>query len=328
MIKSQNKPIFITGVPRSGTTWIANILGSAKGVRLLSEPDNEKYSFIGRIWKKSLHRFPYGNLEGDSEVITNLYSVIFKGRFPKNRSWINHFLNYIFQYDSTKNETLVKEKESELVHSLFPELAPKLLTLFLYYLTMDGWKPNNRLLIKSVHSGLCLPVIQHQFNPIMVLVFRHPGNIISSCLDLRIDDANRDIFNRSELKGFLKEYENEINQLNDPLSFMGLQIGIFYTLWETELKNQQNLITTSHEDLCEDTVEKYHSFFNRLNLDWTQSIQDFILKMNQPGDGFKTYRVAKDLKNKWKKKLNRDQIMKIQKGYSILPVKHYEEFKI
>ena len=38
--------------------------------------------------------------------------------------------------------------------------------------------------------------------------------------------------------------------------------------------------------------------------------------------------INKDLKNKWKKKLNRDQIIKIQKGYSILPAKHYEEFKI
>ena len=79
MIKSQNKPIFITGVPRSGTTWIANILGSAKGVRLLSEPDNEKYSFIGRIWKKSLHR------QWKSPFIKPRCSALIFGRLTHNR---------------------------------------------------------------------------------------------------------------------------------------------------------------------------------------------------------------------------------------------------
>ena len=328
MIKSQNKPIFITGVPRSGTTWIANILGSAKGVRLLSEPDNEKYSFIGRIWKKSLHRFPFADSENGAISLIKFYQKIFSGAYPRNRSLVNHFLNGVFQYNALKNESHIFEKEDEISNTEIESRSINFLTTLLYCLTADVWNPFDRLLIKSVHSGLCLPVINNHFNPDMVLVFRHPANIISSYTELKIEDANRNIFRRPELSNFLKNYQDKIRVLNDPLSFMGLQIGIFYHLWEKALETHNQWIETSHEDLCEDSVEKYKSLFDQLNIVWDSSAQNWIEKMNQPGEGFKTYRIAKDLKDKWKKRLNTDQIIKIQKGYSILPVKHYDEFKI
>lgn len=74
---TSNKNIFIAGLSRSGTTWVANILGSAHGVRLLKEPDNEKYSFISRQWKQSLHRFPYASSSQEqNRKIQQGYSIL------------------------------------------------------------------------------------------------------------------------------------------------------------------------------------------------------------------------------------------------------------
>ena len=329
MTTGQYKPIFISGVPRSGTTWIAKVLGSDQKVRLLSEPDNEKYSFIARQWKQSLHRYPYGDIQGNYDQTQNYYKAIFSGRFPINRSWINHLLNNLFQYNSVKNEKHIIEKELRLMNKSSQITSQRLLTDLLYYLTLDGWKfQKKRLIIKSVHSGLCLPLIEHHFNPTIILMLRHPANIIASCLELNIQDANRKIFNRPELSGLISQYKNQINQLNDPLSYMGLQIGIFYYLWGNLLNNHKNWIVKTHEDLCEDPIEKYRLLYNELNLNWNNNIITKISNMNKPGKGFKTFRVLEDLKNKWKKTLNRDQIIKIQKGYSILPIKYYEEFRI
>ena len=74
---TSNKNIFIAGLSRSGTTWVANILGSAHGVRLLKETDNEKYSFISRQWKQSLHRFPYASSSQEqNRKIQQGYSIL------------------------------------------------------------------------------------------------------------------------------------------------------------------------------------------------------------------------------------------------------------
>ena len=50
--------ILILGTPRSGTTWLFEVLSGAPGVTAVMEPDNEKVSFLGRYYKPHLPRFP------------------------------------------------------------------------------------------------------------------------------------------------------------------------------------------------------------------------------------------------------------------------------
>jgi hypothetical protein len=39
--KINNNPILIAGLPRSGTTWVGEVISQAKDVRYVFEPDNE-----------------------------------------------------------------------------------------------------------------------------------------------------------------------------------------------------------------------------------------------------------------------------------------------
>lgn len=324
---SQHKPIFIVGVPRSGTTWVSNIIGAADSVSLLTEPDNEKYSFTARLWKNSHYRFPSNYSPESTQSLIHFYSQIFKGHFPKNRSLINHLLNHLTFIDKKSNETHIKDKEMYLRDDIPHYEFYSNITKFLYFLSSSPFSFKNRLVIKSVHAGLILPLLYAQFQPDMLLIFRHPANVIASCIELNIEDANRSIFTRPDMAKLLKQYEDKISQLNDPLSFMGFQVGLFYFLWEQHLENNQNWFQISHEELCIDSVEKFKSIYSNFNLEWHSKIGSLINKLNRPGVGFKTHRSVDGLIDKWKKKLNKDQIIKIQKGYSILPVKHYEEFK-
>ena len=328
MMRSNNN-IFIAGLPRSGTTWVANILGSADGVRLLKEPDNEKYSFIGRLWKQSLHRFPHSSASQEqTRQVVEFYQSIFNGKYPANQSLVNHALNRIFRHTASNNERHILHKELNLAEEKGRFSSKKHLTNFLFRLTSDGWASYSRQVVKSVHAGLCLSLIADYFDPWIVLLFRHPANIIASSLELDIKDADRGLINRSELQALLKDYSDEIEHLDDPLSKMGFQIGLFYYLWEQEVVKRPTCIIRTHEDLCKDPVSRFEDLFNELNLPWNKIIANTIHAMNKPGEGLKTFRVLDDLNNKWKRVLNDEQIHKIQKGYSILPVKHYENFSI
>jgi hypothetical protein len=305
--ESTYKPIFISGVPRSGTTWVATVLGSGKDIRLLTEPDNEKYSYLAKQWKKSLYRFPFGDSATESDQLFNFFEQILKGAYPNNQSYINHILNKISTGDKKGNELFVRMKDLTLEKEKILPGRPNLLTSILYTLTKDFWLRKNQLVIKSVHSGLCLPFITHHFQPKTVLIYRHPANIISSCLE---------------------PYQSQIDSLNDPLSFMGLQIGIFYYLWEKQIESNSDWYEITHEELCINPEKKYKSLFEAIGLPWTQSVETKIKNMNKPGTGFKPNRITSNLIDKWKTALTSDQIIKIQKGYSILPIKHYEEFRI
>ena len=50
--------ILLAGAPRSGTTWVANVLASAPSASVAVEPDNEKTSLLAFAWKDGLPRFP------------------------------------------------------------------------------------------------------------------------------------------------------------------------------------------------------------------------------------------------------------------------------
>ncbi len=136
------------------------------------------------------------------------------------------------------------------------------------------------------------------------------------------------MINRLELQSVLEDYSDDIQRLEDPLSKMGFQIGLFYYLWEQEIVKRPSCIIRTHEDLCVDPVARFENLFNALDLPWNKTIANTIQTMNKPGKGLKTFRVLEDLNNKWKRVLNNEQIRKIQQGYSILPVKHYEDFAI
>ena len=326
---TSSKDIFIAGLPRSGTTWVSNILGSADGVRLLKEPDNEKYSFIGRQWKQSLHRFPHASAsQGQNRQVVEFYQSIFNGKYPVNQSVINHALNRVFRHTASNNEKHILLKELRLAEEQGRFSSKKNLTSFLFRLTSDNWASYSRQVVKSVHAGLCLSLIADHFDPWIVLLFRHPANIIASSLELNIKDADRGLIKRSELQVLLEDYSNDIERLDDPLSKMGFQIGLFYYLWEQEVVKRPSCITRTHEDLCIDPVSRFEDLYNALDLPWNETIANTIHSMNKPGKGFKTFRVLEDLNNKWKRVLSNEQIRKIQQGYSILPVKHYEDFAI
>ena len=257
MNKITKEPILITGVPRSGTTWVANILGQSSKTNLILEPDNEKYSFLARKWKKALYRFPFADGTTDSNLLYLFYKQIIRDSYPKNKTLINHSLNFIFGHDKANNEHSIQLKESQLAKS-FPNITPPIfLSSILKNLTSDFYSVSDIKIIKTVHAGLCLPFLYQHFRPKMLILFRHPANVISSCLELKIEDGNRDIYCRPEIEPFLTEYKDDIMKLNDPLSFMGLQIGIFYYLWEMELKKQKEWISVTHENLCENSVEKF-----------------------------------------------------------------------
>ena len=68
----RSNPIFVTGAPRSGTTWVGKMLALSKNIGYIHEPFNTDHN-IGRIAKQFDYRFQYIELGKKSK-----YEKLFK----------------------------------------------------------------------------------------------------------------------------------------------------------------------------------------------------------------------------------------------------------
>jgi len=74
------KPILVCGIPRSGTTWLGQILSQSSKVNYVHEPDDEKKYFSAFKLKENMHRFPYLTRKDKNIYYKNLWFNAFWGK--------------------------------------------------------------------------------------------------------------------------------------------------------------------------------------------------------------------------------------------------------
>jgi hypothetical protein len=321
---NKTRPILVTGVPRSGTTWISHVLSLSSDAWLVHEPDNERNTLLASYAKRNLSRMPF--LEA-KDTHTRFYwfwnFILNQTLLPENGLlsgsllWLSDVFQILFGKHLLFN-----------YHHMIPEDKINPLRLMTYFKKYPKYLKGVRRIVKSVHAGLSLSFIDANFHPRILIILRHPANIISSYIQMNLPDANRNIFLQKHLMNrYLKSFQPKIRELKHPLELMGLQVAIFYYIWEQQLKNHPHWNTITHESLCQNPVEEYKRIFRLMDLPWNPSINRFLKESNTAGNGYQIQRVALEQINKWKTFFEKDEIKKIQRGYSILPVEHFCEFR-
>jgi len=200
----------------------------------------------------------------------------------------------------------------------------------LYHLITFLTKRNqNKIpLVKSVHSVLSAPYIQRHINCEVILIIRHPANIIASHLRLNNQDINRNIISqRSLIDDYLHPFLDDIKSLSDPIEIAGAQVGAIYYVLSKQIERNPNWIVIHHEEYCKDPVQKSLELFNTVYLDWSSEIENHIHEMNKSGSGYTTNRIAEKQIDKWKNELSKNSIDKIERGYNIFPHSFYKNFR-
>lgn len=181
-----------------------------------------------------------------------------------------------------------------------------------------------RRLVKTVHGLLNIPfLLNHlEFNPLIIL--RHPSASIYSHLKLRLSDADQDVYKNAKIReDFLKPFLGKMEEINTPLSHMGMQFGIFHFIVSKFIK-QYNYKIILHEQLCENSIDEFQKIYQFLELKWENKVENFIKKNNRRGEGFDVKRIASEQKDSWRKQWTRKELDEIEKGYSIFPNEFYD----
>jgi hypothetical protein len=280
--------ILLAGPPRSGTTWVANVLAAAPAVRIALEPDNEKTSLLAWAWKNGLPRFPALGPGDPAPDFERLWRSAFGGRFGPflSRSWLTRAL--MRRGRSAERRIAAKAAPGPRPRSVAPPTVPAL----------PPSDPTEVRIVKTVHSVMCLGWVCDVSRPHhVVLVDRHPLAVIDSWRRLSMPDGVR-LWRAGldwlEAVGAVPENL----ALDDALVRMALQLGLM-TRCIDDFGDRHGVIRVAHEALCLDPEVRFADLCARLGLRWTAAGEQTLAAGNREGGGYRPVRVARREVGKW-----------------------------
>jgi len=295
-------PVLIVGVPRSGTTWVGYAFARTAGASYLHEPDNPTVSLYAYAAKRGLGSYPY--LEDGDRVpaYARCWEAAFTGDRPAP-GWRTALTRRV--------ERLVPPEARRVALRPGPARLPVRVRVLLALSSPSvRADPPGRRVVKSVHAGLSLGWIADRWHPRVLLVRRHPLDVVASWIDveggvekfLHHDDEFLTPRARHDLSARLGV--PEYPQGNDPVGRAAWLVGLLHGALEDTTRSLEGAVVVDHEVLCRDPVGELRFTARRCGLTWTMDAERFTIASQRPGFGYDLTRVAETLPGSWRRRLD------------------------
>lgn len=286
--------ILVAGLPRSGTTWVAEVLGRTAGARYLHEPDN--HLVRPDAWWAKRHLGGYPDLRPGAEVgeYRRLWARAFAGGPRPSASYAGARI---------------------LQRAGFPHLGGRLASAGLAAVRPPDWAAPSRppgslgalqfsappgstlvapgagpLVVKSVHCARSLEWIADSFSPTVVMVERSPFGVIASWRKLGWDDfLDTD---RAAL-----QHSAAVLGVDPPpagaswLERAAWHYGLLSSHLQQARRRHPGWIVVRHEKLCAGPEPAFRRLCDGLGLRFTADTGRYLAASNRPGDGYCTHRL-------------------------------------
>ncbi len=306
-----SRALLLAGIPRSGTTWAMQVLETAAGVRAILEPDNEGISAPAVRAKRRAGRFPALVPGERDDAYRALWTWVLAGAPP---SWRLSVAAQVMR--GVQPPARTRHLQGRAVPLLWaagvlaahPGVRP------------DPAGTRRRLLVKSVHAPLSAGWLAGAFDLEVVVLLRHPGNVLASWLALDLNEQ----FVRLEDDPAVRDHYLDRWEVAPPgpgrLERMVFSIGVLTTALEEQARSA-GWTTRTHEDLCRDPARKFRALFAELGLTWSDATEAFLADNDRAGEGFRTQRVAAELPEGWTHRLDAEQVAVLRRGLAGFPLR-------
>ncbi len=310
--RSHSRPLLLVGIPRSGTTWTMQVLGADPNLDPLLEPDNEGTS-APAIWgKKAAGRFPALQPGDHDQRYHDLWSWILEGA---PRSLRLRLAAQILRPVQPPGRTRFLQGRRVPLMTIAGSIASH----------PGSGTPSElgdqRLLVKSVHAPLALEWLAEEFEIDVLVLLRHPGNVLSSWLALNLNEQFIRLEENPAVRTRLLNSWGVAAPGPEPLERMIFSIGVLSTALEAAASRHPRWLIRTHEQLCSDPGPEFKKLYADLGLTWNEAVEGFLAGNDRPGEGFLTQRVAAELPDNWKRRLTPHQVAVMQRVLSQFPLK-------
>jgi hypothetical protein len=299
--------LLIVGAPRSGTTWVGKTLGRTAGSTYVHEPDGTGDPFAFRA-KRALPFTPV--LQGDEDVPE--YEQLWAGAFAGGRRpgtprdlLARRLFARLSQEEKWKGRQT--DNASWRVRLACAAAVP---------LASDGSKRN--VIVKSVHAALALEWIAQRFDPVVLVVRRHPYNVLASRLEMGFKPGLLEVRNSGEFAARAWGVR-PVDADESDLTKDAFHLGTLMLALHDAVERHPDWHIVSHEDLCIEPVAGFSSAAARLGLEWTAESEAFLGESNTRGSGYATNRVAAEQPDRWRTRLTAEQVLTIDTALARLP---------
>lgn len=291
------RPILVTGMHRSGTTFVGRVLSLPRNIVYIQEPLNKSEGCQGvPCW------YPYPDSACGYKV---------KELIPKID------LNCSYKVKHYKNDSIFKRFIKTYLSSragLYMKYA-KLRSL------LPGFR-NFRTLIKDPLALLMSEWMANEFNMQVVVIVRHPAAIYYSLKRL---GWRFDFKNLLEQKEFMEKYGSDLlNKLSATNLSLIKEVGYLWVLLHRAIQDfkrrNSGWYLVRHEDICERSLEVFKGMYDYLGIPYKDGIKNKINNLtsakkveaqNNSVHDFK--RNSKRLARYWENKLSLREIKELRK---------------
>lgn len=156
------------------------------------------------------------------------------------------------------------------------------------------------------------------FHPSVIVVERNPFNVMASWIELNF------VANLDEAAAFARKAQKRWNvaplDAHAPqLAHQTFAYGVLVCTIREAAARHDDWTIVSHEQLCSDPPNQFHALAANLGLPWGDRATEFLAESNRDGTGFKTNRRAKVQSERWRERLNEEQIGIIRATLSRFP---------
>ena len=306
-MSADQNPILVTGIHRSGTTWVGKMLSASDRVAYISEPLNVSY------------RPGMFNVQ-----IKNWYTYICEQNESQYLSVFQDMLH--FQYNtriqikslhSIKDVLRMMRDWSNFTHARIKHLRP---------------------LIKDPFAVFSIPWFVQKLDCRVIVTIRHPAAVASSLKRLNwsfdFDDLlNQPLLMHDLLYPYKQEMEAFKNQPNDIIGISGLLWRMIYATVENYKNKHPQLQIVRHEDLSNTPEEGYRQLYQYLELDFSPHIKKTITSSSSPNNPAElstksvhsTRLDSRANLNNWKHRLTKDEIARLHEITADVAGRYYSE---
>jgi hypothetical protein len=307
---TDGKPILIVGLPRSGTTWTLRALAGAAGTIAVLEPDNEDKYPAAIHGKRLVGRYPVLPPGERAPDYRDLWEWILRGAPEDRRARLaRHLLGpgAVGRIHQGRRDP-VTWLAGQLARA--PRAGPE-----------AGPRPTGRIVAKSIHAQLATEWLATQFDLDVLILLRHPANVLASWLEMNLKDArNSTLETRPEIRARYLEPWGVPLPGPDPVERMSWRIGLLTAAIEDASSRHPDWHLRTHESLCTDPTAEFRRLYADLGLAWGEGAQAFLDEHNAPGSGFTVRRVAAELSDSWRQRLDDRQLATLRRTLAQFPI--------
>lgn len=288
--------VLVVGLPRSGTSWVGNALGRAPGTAYVHEPDGDHDPFAFRARRGS---FITPDLSpGDTAPeMERLWAGAFAGgRRPMTVRSRLAWRRYRKQPVDQRWNAWVNGKVSIGLKVISAMAVPRV-----------GAPECQHVVAKSVRAEWNVEWIASRFSPTVVIVERHPLNVLASWSELGFG-------NSPHVLNGLGRYSEAHWGVSAPapdaalIARQAYVYGVGAAALRAAMSRHPEWIRVHHEALCLDPRTLMRRLLGEVGLEWGDATERYLAESDREGSGYHTQRKAREQPDRWRSRLNHEQV--------------------